>query len=156
MCFLEERKCFAVSHVVIMELSLDFSFFFCFLALPFPASGLGRKCTAASTQCLSPSQRAVKVWELVNGAGLTTSFLSLWELAQHNSSLWLHSCIFPAAYLCDSHTQKAFCLVRVKQHLEALCILQFSRQRQGGFQNVILCPVIQKLCHQYTLSIQNW
>lgn len=58
---MEERKYFAVSHVVIMELSLDFSFFFCFLALPFPASGLGRKCTAASTQCLSPSQHVGKV-----------------------------------------------------------------------------------------------
>lgn len=39
-------KYFAVSHVVIMELSLDFSFFFCSLVLLFPFSGLERKCAA--------------------------------------------------------------------------------------------------------------
>lgn len=132
-----------------MELPLDFSFFFCFLALLFPASGLGRKCTAAPTQWLCPSQHAGKVWELVNGGGLAISFLSLWELAQHDSSLWLHPCFSPAIYLCDNITQKAFSLIKVKQHLEAVHSFQLFHRRQRGLWSFF--PVPQINCYPVTM-----
>lgn len=89
----------------------------------------GKEMRCSPTQWPTPSERAGRAWEPVDGGGLAISFFSLQELARQNSSLWLHSYFFPVAYLWRQYSE-------VDQHLEATVILQLFHQRQRGFLSV--------------------